>query len=165
VHHGNECRVIAQGRLQIVSRDDAALADGKERYLPAALAKCLDRVEDRFVLDRAGYQVPPVSALQRVGGTAYREIVALGAPAGEHDLGRIGADQRRRRAAGVVDHRLGALAEVVNARRVAEILPQGCRHRVGDRGVDGSGGVVVEVYALHGLLLSWHRTIRAKSQQ
>ena len=46
--------------------------------------------------------------------------------------------------------RLGPLPEVVDARRVAELLPQRGRHGVGDRREDRGRGVMVEIDALHG---------------
>ena len=50
-------------------------------------------------------------------------------------------------AARLVEQRLGALPEVMDARRVAEILGERARHRLDDRGVGRGGGVVVEVDA------------------
>ena len=97
---------------------------GSRVVCPAAPGQRLERVEHRLVLDGAGDQVLPAGRLERLGHAADGEVVALGAAAGEDDLGRIGADQRGHRRSGLVDDRLGPLPEVVDARRVAELLPQ-----------------------------------------
>ena len=73
----------------------------------------------------------------------------------------FGADQRRDRDPRLVEQRLGPLAEVMDARRVAEIVGQGAGHGLDDRRVDRGGGVVVEVDP-HRIP---HHSIRAKSQQ
>ena len=49
----------------------------------------------------------------------------------------------------LVDRRLGLLTEMVDARRVAELLPQRRRHPVDDRRKQGGRRVMVEVDALH----------------
>ena len=83
-------------------------------------ASALQRVEHRFVLDAAGDQMAASGRLERLGGAANREVVRLGAAAREHDLRRIAVDQRGDRRSRVVERRLGLLAEVMDARRVAE---------------------------------------------
>ncbi len=72
------------------------------------------------MLDGAGDQVAAAGGLERLGGTAHGEVVGLGAPAGEHDLGGVAADQGGSRRAGLVEGRFGLLSEVVNARGIAE---------------------------------------------
>ena len=69
---------------------------------------------------------------ERLGDAAQGEIVGLGAAAGEDDLGRLGADQRRHRRPRLVQHRFGPLPEMVDARRVAELVAQSARHRLDD---------------------------------
>ena len=51
-------------------------------------------------------EMTPAGRLERFGHAAQREVVGLGAAAGEDDLGRLGADQRRDRGAGVVEDAL-----------------------------------------------------------
>ena len=65
---------------------------GSERDAPAAPGQRLQGVEHGFVLDGAGDQVLAAGRLERLGGAADGEVVALGAAGGEDDLRR-----RRRR--------------------------------------------------------------------
>ena len=80
-----------------------------------------------------------------IGGASEGEVVGLGATAREHDLGWVPSDKRGRVGPGLVDGRLGLLAKVVEARRIAEDLAADP-----DDGLDGFGGhwsrgVVVKV--------------------
>ena len=81
--------------LKRVGPDDPVLVDRQQRHPPAAPRQRLQGVEDRLVLDGAGDQVPAPGGLQRLGGAADGEVVAFGAAAGEHHLGRLTAQQRR----------------------------------------------------------------------
>ena len=112
---------------------------------PAAARERLQRVQHRLVLDRAGDQVAPAGRLERLGGAADGEVVRLGAAAGEHDLRRVGADQRRDRRSRLVERRLRLLAEVVHARRVAEQSRRARGDRVDDLRGERGRRVVVEV--------------------
>ena len=97
------------------------------------------------MLDGAGDQMLPAGRLEGLGHASNGEVVALGPAAGEHDLAGIRANQRGHRAAGLVDDRLGPLPEMVDAGRVAELLPQRRGHAVDDGAGGGSRGVMVEV--------------------
>ncbi len=77
-------------------------------------------------------------ALRGVDDAAEREVVGLGSAAGEHDVARFGANQRGHLGPGVVDGGLGALAEGVDARRVAELVAE--RARSSPRPTSGAGG-------------------------
>ena len=87
--------------------------------------------------------------LHRLDGTADGGVVALGAPGGEHDLGRLGAEQRGHRGPRVVEHRLGLLAEMVHARRVAPGVAGDGDEAIEGRGHQRRRRVVVQVYARH----------------
>ena len=97
------------------------------------------------MLDRAGDQVTPAGRLERFGGAADREVVRLGAAAREHDFRRIAANQRGDGRSRVVQQRFGLLAEVMNARRVAELFARGRHDRLDDFGGEGGRRVVVKV--------------------
>ncbi len=90
-------------------------------------------------------EVPPPGGLERLGDAAQREVVRLGAAAREDDFGRLGADELRHRRPRLVEDRLGALAEMMDARRVAEVLGVRAVMTLDDRRVDRGGRVVVEV--------------------
>jgi len=129
--------------------DDPGCVDRKDRRRPPALDERLHGVEHGLVLDGARDDVTPARrAIEKFGRlcrAAQREVVGLGAAAGEHDLGRLGPDQLCDRRARLVQHRLGALAEVMHARRVAEVFAQRARHGLDDRRVRRCGRVVIEV--------------------
>ena len=50
-----------------------------------------------------------------------------------------------------------SLPEMVHARRIAEVVPQRCRHAVDDGRMRWRGGVVVQIYALHGSVMRVNR--------
>ena len=125
VHHRDERGLVGQRRLEGLRRDDAGRVDREQGRRPAAARERLERGEDGFVLDRAGDQVPASGDLERLGDTPDRKIVRLGSAAREDDLGHFGLQEVRDRRPRVVQDALGPLAEVVDARRVAEVLAGG----------------------------------------
>ena len=58
--------------------------------------------------------------LERLRGAPNREIIGLGAAAGEDDFGRFGPDKGRNRAPRVINCGLRLLPVVMNTRRIAE---------------------------------------------
>ena len=125
VHHRDDRGRRRDGRRQRCRRDDAAGVDGQQRRRPAALHEGLDRIEHRLVLDARRNNVTATGGLERVGRAAKGKVVGLRAAACEHDVPRLGANQRRHRAACVVEESLGALAEMMDARGVPELIGQG----------------------------------------
>src|SRR4029077_12953050 len=99
---------------------------------------------DSLVLDGTGDEMPPLGGLERLGDAANREVIAFSAAAREDDLGRIPMDQVRDGRPRIVQCRLRLLAEVMNARCIAEKVfgcaCQGLERFGGQRG----RGVVVE---------------------
>ena len=121
---------------------------GRRVVVQPRRASALKRREHRLVLDGAGDQVLPAGGLQRLGDAPQRKIVGLGAAAREHDFGRLRPDEVRDRRAGVVEHAFGLLTEMMDARRVAEVLGAGrCVMASGDGRVDRRRRVVVEIDA------------------
>jgi hypothetical protein len=113
------------------------------------------------VFDAAGNQASASARLERFRGTAKRQIVGLGATAGEHDFRRFSPDEIRHRRSRLVQHGLGALPEVVHARWIAEIVGQRTMDRLDDRGIWRRGRVVVKVAARHDDFCLVDRTTRA----
>ncbi len=72
---------------------------------------------------RAGDQMTSAGGLERLGGTADREVVGFGPAAGEDDFRRIAVDERRHRGPCLVNSGLRLLAVVMNTRRIAEKIP------------------------------------------
>jgi hypothetical protein len=96
-----------------------------------------------------------MTCLGRAGGHAarttpkHRQVVGLGAAAGEDHFGRVGVDERRNLPAGGFQLLLGGLAEMVDAGSVTIHLTETRHQRLQNFGSDGSGGVVVEIEMLH----------------
>ncbi len=99
------------------------------------------------MLDGARDEVPASGDLEGLGDAADGKIVGLGSAAREHDLGDLGLQQVGHRRPRVVEDALGPLTEMMDARRVAELLAENARHGLEDGGVDRRRGVVVEVDA------------------
>ena len=117
-HHDADELGIRPERAAHVGRiDDAFAAYGQKGHLDAALCQALGGVEDGVVFDGRGDEV--VAGLDE---SEDGEIVALGASAGEDDLGGAAVQQRGDRLAGVLDGGAGVLAVEVDRRGVAEGL-------------------------------------------
>jgi hypothetical protein len=83
---------------------------------------------------------------ERLNGAFDREVVGFSRAAGEADLLCGGADERRDLAARAVHGGLGVPPELVlPAGGIAEALGEVRQHRLEHAGIDGGGGVVVEV--------------------
>ncbi len=149
VHDRYNSRVSSDHLAQAVGTNDAALVDGQERHVPSAASQRLQRIEHGFVLNRGGNQMTSTGRLQGFGCAAKSEVVAFGASGGKHNLRGVGPDQGGDLTPGVIDARLGLLAEVVNARRVAPQLPNRPVDPVGDLGGDRGGRVVIEIDTAH----------------
>ena len=151
VHHRDDGGLARDRRGQRRRGDDAGGVDRQQRGGPPAAGECLDRVQHRLVLDAGRDDVAARrrrgGRLDRFGGAAQRQVVRLGAAAGEHDLGRLAADQLGDGGSRLVEQRLRPLPEVMNARWIAEIFLERARHGFDDQRVWRGGRVVVEVDA------------------
>src|SRR5262245_389932 len=81
-------------------------------------------------------------------------IVRFGASAGEENFLGARADKRGDLFACGFDRSASLLAKRVNRGGVAEFAGEIGKHRVEHFGLDGSGGVVIEIDAVHGSLLT-----------
>ena len=104
------------------------------------------------MFDRAGEYV-----LARTSGGAHDaedcHVVRFGAAAGENNLARVRANQRRHLPARGFQTLFRGLPEMMDARGVTIHLTQ-TRHRcLHDFGSDRGGGVVVEIEMLHLMLV------------
>ncbi len=98
---------------------------------PSALRQRLERVEDRLVLDARRDEVPASGHFEGFRGPANREVIGLGAAAGEDDFRRFGAHQGGHGAPRVVDCGLCLLSVVMNTRRIAEKMLKRAHHGLG----------------------------------
>src|SRR5271163_1981203 len=85
-------------------------------------------------------------------------VVGFGAAAGEDDFLGAGADEGGDLFAGGFDGGAGTLAGGVDGGGVGEFAREIGEHGVEDGGLDGGGGVVIEVDAVHGAI---HRILPA----
>jgi len=106
------------------------------------------------MLDGAGDQVPSPGAFQRLYRAPNGNVVPFGPTARKQHLGGVRPNQLRHFGAGVVHGSLCLLPEMVDARRISELLPQNCRHPVDNTRQERGCGVVVQIDALHGLFES-----------
>ncbi len=134
-HHGRQRdapRVLLDGRPESLGRDPAQPVDGQPLDLGAlVLFEPAHAVQHRVVLDLGDED----AAATRIGGqtgpeqTLDREVVGLGATAGEHHLGRPRAESLGDRLAGLFDDATGGAPSGVQRVRVAgEAEP--CSHRL-----------------------------------
>jgi len=150
VHHRDDRRVVRERLAQRRRRDDAALVDGEQGGPPPSLRQRLQRIEHRFVLDRARHEVPPSRGLERFSCTTDGDVVGFSPSAGEQHFRRLGTDQVGGVRARFVDRRLRLLTEMVDARRVAEFVAKHDRHPLDNGRQQRRRCVVVEIDALHG---------------
>ena len=111
---GTRMRQRTRNRLQI---DDAVLARRQRNHLGARRAR---RGEHRVVLDRRNADGLPAAR--------HHTIIGFRCAAGEHDLARLGADQRGDLLARGIDHGTHPPALGVHRRRVADRIVCG-KHR------------------------------------
>ena len=102
MHHRYQRRAVRERLAQRLGRDDTGFVHWQEGSGPAAPGQRLQSVQHRFVLDGGGDEVPPAPPLEGLGHPADGEVVAFGASAREHNLGRVGADKGGDSAPGLV---------------------------------------------------------------
>ena len=121
VHHRDERRVVGD---RLAQRDRATTMPVWSTG--SSVVRQPRRASALSVLSTASCSMALAMRCRRpVGSSAsaaprIAKLSRLGAAAREDDLGRIGADERGDRRPRLVERRLGLLAEVMHARRVAE---------------------------------------------
>ncbi len=135
--------VLAEGAVEIIEIDQASGqdVDPADARLPGG-REVLGEIADRGVLEAAGDQRVAVGGAEHAPD---REVDRLGAAAGEGELARGHAGERREIGAGEFERVPGGLAVPVDGGR---IVPVGLQRfgRGGDRlGDRARGGVVVEI--------------------
>jgi hypothetical protein len=101
------------------------------------------------VFDARDDEVAAPGRLERVERAPHGGVVAVGAAPGEDDLGRLGAEQGRDRRPRAVEHGLGLLAEVVDARCIAPGIFRHTTEAIESGRYKGRRGVVIQVDARH----------------
>jgi hypothetical protein len=138
----DEMRACGNRALRVVEID-AAIALRLDAMDSVALPReQVTRLLGGGMFDGAGDDAAVAIALH---DAADRHVAGFGAAAGEDDLVRLRADQRRDMAARGVDGVFGAAAQRVTGRRVAERVAQERQHGVEHIRRDRRGGVVIEI--------------------
>ena len=108
---------------QRVEVDDAVTVDTDACHPKAISRQPIARRQHALVLEGRRHDPVALTGITRsAGGALHREVVGLGAAAGEDDLGRLGAEHGRDLLAGLLQRRLGGPGGGVRARRVPERL-------------------------------------------
>jgi hypothetical protein len=139
-HRRNDARVLAG--LPGIDIDLPVVVDRQPVDTPAQPLQRACRLDHRRVLDGTQREAP--GPLQR-SQAAQREVVGLGAAAGEDDLSWLHSDQCGDLLARLLQRHAGTAAGLVGTRRVARPGIEARQHGVADPGVERSRGVVIEV--------------------
>ncbi len=158
-HDGDQFGVGPEGGLEGFGVDDAVAPGSEVGDGGAAAVEGLRGVEDRVVLDLGGEEMSRLALVEEgLEDAGEGEVVALGAAGVEDDLFGRAVEQTRDGGAGVLDGGAGALAGVVRGAGIAEGLAPERTHRFNDFREDRGGGVVVEIDAVHPMILVlWRR--------
>ena len=112
---------------------------------PAAPREGTRGLQHGLVLDPADNYLATSGGLERFGRAPDGEIVGLRSPGREDHLGRLPADQRGYRPACDVERALGLLPVAMDARGIADQVPERSGHRL-DHGIRRRRrGVVIEI--------------------
>ena len=144
-HDADQPGIWPHGAPDILRLDHARAIYRQKGDLDAAVAHAFCRMKHGVMLDGAGDQV--ISRLQHAG---ERQIVALRAAAGEHNLRRPAAQQGRHLFAGALDRTPGALTVEVNRGGIPKLLRKPRTHGREHLGSERRGGIGIHVNAVHG---------------
>ena len=148
VHDGDEEGFGGDGLLDLLRVDETVFVDGEVGGADALRLQVAADLGHRGVLDGRSDDV--VAAVTVGSGDSLDGVVVgLGAAAGEDEIVFRAAEHTGNLLAGAVDSLTSGETEGVAAGGVAEEPVHVGQHGLGDGGVDGSGGVVVQVDAVH----------------
>ncbi len=108
----------------------------------------LASVEDGFVFDGSGNHML-FTAASRLNDSENGVVVRLCAAAGENDFLGAGADEGGNLLTGGLHGGAGALAGSVDGGSVGKFAGEIGKHGVEHSGLDGRGGVEIEIDAVH----------------
>ena len=148
VHDGDEDGLGGDGLLNLLRVDHAMFVDGEVGGADAVRLQVAAHLGHGRMFDRRG---DDVVATVTVGfrNSLDGVVVGLGAAAGEDEIVFRATEHTGNLLAGAVDSLTSGETEGVAAGGVAEEPVHVGQHGLGDGGVDGSGGVVVQVDAVH----------------
>ena len=122
-HHRHERHVLVCQGVHGAGLDRASRCRGERGHRAPGARQGRRGVRHRLVLDRRDDE-PAARGGGGADDPADRHVVRLGAAGREDDVAGLRPDQPRHLGPGLVDGRLGALAEAVDARGIAELLAQ-----------------------------------------
>ena len=136
--------VRTERTADIVGTDQTSAIDWEVRHLAAGIFEPLAGIQNGVVLDRRSDEV-----VAGLGQSEERQIVALGASAGEDDFGGTAVHKIGDMLAGLLDRGARLLALLVDGRGIAELLQEVGLHGRKHLRQKGAGRVVVEIHPAH----------------
>ena len=85
----------------------------------------------------------PAARFEEPGGTQNREVAALGAAAGKHNLTRFAFPTGGNPVSCIVEEGSGLATDMVNAGRISKDVSEIRQHGFPNRSIERRGGVVV----------------------
>ena len=153
-HDGDKLGVGTEGGFEAFGVDDAVAIGSEIGDGGTAAMEGLSGVEDRVVLDLAGEEMSGLALVEEgLEDAGERKVVALGAAGVEDDLFGRAVEQPGGGGARVLYGGAGALAGVVRGAGIAEGLTPERTHRFNDFREERGGGVVVQIDAVHPMIL------------
>ena len=143
-HDRDQLCIGPQGSLHVGGVDQATAIHRNRSDLNATLLQVLAGIHHRVMLDGRGDDV--IAGLHEARD---REIVSLGAAAGEDDFRRAASQQLGNTLPRTLDGSARLLSMVVNGRGIAEVLAEVRTHGVQHLGENRGRGVIVEINAAH----------------
>jgi hypothetical protein len=142
VHQRDEDGVRPNGAAHVLGVDHPVAIDGQIGRLESVLLEVLARAQDRVVLDLRG---DDVAAAPRMRDALDRHVVGLGAAGGKDDLLFLDLQKAR----DLLARRLHAVARLaakaVDARWIAEALPEIREHRLDHVRMHWGRRIVIEI--------------------
>ena len=146
VHHADQRGVRSNRRGYGRRLHQASAVHRQDRHLEVEVPGQVGRgVQHSVVLDGRGDDVPAPAGRLRQPDAAQRQVVALGAAPGEHDLGRPAIQHRRDPRPSILQRRGRAAAQPIDAGWVAVGFCPKRRHRIDHARINGRGRRVVKI--------------------
>ena len=141
VHDRHQPGFLRDSFVHLLGRDGPVGSRPQIGDRRSLLFERFGRAQDGLVLGQRRDQVPT----RPVQYAPERQVVGLGAAAGEDDLGRLGADQRGDALATLLDGHACPTAKLVYRRRVTVVLLQIRPHRLQHARIERRRGGMVQI--------------------
>jgi len=148
VHDADQEGLFPESGLEVAGGDHAIPVNRQNREFKAQGLEMRGHLDDGGMLNRGNDEMISLVAMGQAIALEG-EVVGLGAAAGEEDLVGVATEQGGDLGARLLDGAPALLAVPVGAGGVAEGGDNERQHGGGDLGVDGCGGVVIEIDRQH----------------